>query len=104
MNPSESSAAARQTQAAPDPRIASARDSLDRWVREMIGWHFEPSTGAPFWPDFAAKAGWDPRREVTTFADLQRFGEFQDEWLRGGPVQRWIPKGLAGRPVYVFET
>ena len=31
------------------------------------------------------------------FADLQRFGEFQDEWLRGGPVQRWIPKGLDGQ-------
>ena len=29
---------------------------------------------------------------------------FEDEWLRGGPVQRWVPRGLAGKPVFVFET
>jgi len=103
MNPTESTAAAREAQVAPDPRN-DARDALDRWVRELIEWHFDPSTGAPFWLEFAANAGWDPRGEVQTFADLKRFGEFQDEWLRGGPVQRWIPKGLAGKPVFVFET
>ena len=79
-------------------------DALDRWVREVVDWHFDPVTGTPFWLEFANKAGWDPRREVRTFGDLQRFGEFQDEWLRGGPVQRWIPKGLAGKQIYVFET
>jgi hypothetical protein len=77
---------------------------LDDWVREVVDWHFDPATGSPFWLDFAAKAGWDPRREVKGFADLARFPEFQDEWLRGGPVQRWVPKGLAGKPIYVFET
>jgi phenylacetate-coenzyme A ligase PaaK-like adenylate-forming protein len=80
------------------------QDSLDRWVREVVDWHFDPATGSPFWLDFARKAGWDPRREVRQFDDLQRFGEFQDEWLRGGPVQRWVPKGLAGKPIFVFET
>src|SRR5437867_13042308 len=81
-----------------------ARARLDEWVREVVAWHFDPATGSPFWLELARTAGWDPRREVTTFADLERFGEFQDEWLRGGPVQRWIPKGLTGRPVFVFET
>src|SRR6266436_4645032 len=28
----------------------------------------------------------------------------EDEGLRGGPIQRWIPQGLKGKPVYVFET
>jgi phenylacetate-coenzyme A ligase PaaK-like adenylate-forming protein len=91
-----------------DPMLASPtgrpQDSLDRWVREVVDWHFDPATGSPFWLDFAKKAGWDPRREVRSFDDLQRFGEFQDEWLRGGPVQRWVPKGLAGKPIFVFET
>jgi len=44
------------------------------------------------------------RRRWPAHGDLARFGSFEDEWLRGGPVQRWIPKGLAGRPVCVFET
>src|SRR5882762_7515842 len=91
-----------QTRAAPSAAVpAHAHDALDAWVREVVAWHFDPDTGSPFWLDFAARAGWDPRREVTRFEDLRRFGEFQDDWLRGGPVQRWIPKGLAGRPVFV---
>ncbi len=90
--------------AAPESAVRAAREALDAQVREIVGWHFDPATGSPFWLEFAQKAGWDPRREVTGFADLGRFGEFQDEWLRGGPVTRWVPRGLAGKPVYVFET
>jgi len=82
----------------------SASQKLDVWVREVVDWHFDPATGSPFWLDFARTAGWDPRREVKGFADLARFPEFQDEWLRGGPVQRWIPKGIDGKPIFVFET
>jgi phenylacetate-coenzyme A ligase PaaK-like adenylate-forming protein len=85
-------------------RAAAARAALDSWVKELVEWHFNPETGCPFWLDFVKKAGWDPRRDVTSLDDLRRFGEFQDEWLRGGPVQRWIPRGLVGKPVFVFET
>ncbi len=85
-------------------KITAARDALDAQVREIVGWHFDPETGCPFWLDYASKLDWDPRSEIQTFADLARFGFFEDEWLRGGPVQRWIPKGYAGRPVYTFET
>ena len=85
-------------------QVDAARVALDAWVREVVDWHFDPASGSPFWLDFAAKLGWDPRKEIQGYADLQRFGEFQDEWLRGGPVQRWLPRGLAGKPVFVFET
>jgi hypothetical protein len=85
-------------------RVKAAREALDVWVREVVEWHFNPATGSPFWLDYAAKLGWDPRREIHGYDDLRKFGEFQDEWLRGGPVQRWLPKGLAGKPIFVFET
>jgi phenylacetate-coenzyme A ligase PaaK-like adenylate-forming protein len=84
--------------------VQVAREELDAWVREVVQWHFDPETGSPFWIDRAEKLGWDPRKEVRGFGDLHRFGLFEDEWLRGGPVQRWLPRGLAGKPVYVFET
>jgi phenylacetate-coenzyme A ligase PaaK-like adenylate-forming protein len=84
--------------------LTRARETLDEWVRELMQWHFSPETGAPFWLDWAAQAGWDPRREVTCYDDLGKFGPFQDEWLRGGDPRRWVPKGYAGRPVYIFET
>jgi hypothetical protein len=82
----------------------AARAALDAWTREMVEWHFSPETGCPFWLERAATLGWDPRKEIHTYADLDRFGFFEDEWLRGGPVNRWVPKAYAGRPVFVFET
>jgi phenylacetate-coenzyme A ligase PaaK-like adenylate-forming protein len=85
-------------------RASAARAALDRQVHEIVSWHFDPATGCPFWLDFAGKLGWDPRKEIKSFADLARFPTFEDEWLRGGPVQRWIPKGCAGKPTFVFET
>ncbi len=77
---------------------------LDAHVRETIEWHFNPATGCPFWLEFAQKLSWDPRKEIQCFADLRKFPPFEDEWLRGGPVRRWAPKGLAGQPMFVFET
>jgi hypothetical protein len=77
---------------------------LDAHVREIVQWHFSPETGTPFWLEFAKTLDWDPRTEVRTCQDLDRFGFFQDEWLRGGPVRRWVPKAYADRPIYTFET
>jgi phenylacetate-coenzyme A ligase PaaK-like adenylate-forming protein len=85
-------------------KTKSARETLDAWTREMTHWHFDPNTGCPFWLAYAAKLGWDPRKEIRSYADLDRFGFFQDEWLRGGPVRRWVPKAYADRPVSIFET
>ena len=85
-------------------RVAEARARLDAHTREIVAWHFDPATGCPFWLELARSLGWDPRREVQRYADLDKFPPFEDEWLRGGPVRRWVPRGLAGRPVYVFET
>jgi phenylacetate-coenzyme A ligase PaaK-like adenylate-forming protein len=85
-------------------RTEAARQRLDAHVREMVQWHFDPETGCPFWLEHARGLDFDPRDEVRCYDDLKRLGHFQDEWLRGGPVRRWIPRGLAGKPAYVFET
>jgi len=92
------------TQADTDTKVKSARETLDAWVREIVSWHFDPATGCPFWLEYAQRLGWDPRREIHTYDDLDRFGFFEDEWLRGGPVRRWVPRAYADKPVYIFET
>jgi phenylacetate-coenzyme A ligase PaaK-like adenylate-forming protein len=93
------------TATAPDASaLTKARTELDAWVRELMQWHFSPETGCPFWLQWAARAGWDPRVEVQRYDDLDKFGPFEDEWLRGGPVRRWVPKAYADRPIYTFET
>lgn len=93
----------RSSRTLPD-RIAEARSRLDAHTREIVAWHFDPSTGSPFWLDYASRLSWNPRAEIHSYADLDRFDNFEDEWLRGGDIRRWIPRGLSGRPVYVFET
>ncbi len=87
-----------------DTKVQEARKALDAHVREMVRWHFDPATGCPFWLERARELDFDPREVIQGYGDLARLGHFQDEWLRGGPVRRWVPKGLAGEPVYVFET
>ena len=85
-------------------RAAEARRALDAHVREMVAWHFSPDSGSPFWLDYAQKLSFDPREKVQRYDDLKFLGHFEDEWLRGGPIRRWVPKALAGQPISVFET
>jgi len=87
-----------------DDRVNDARDELDAHTRKIVAWHFDPETGCPFWLNYASKLDWDPREEIHSYADLRKFEPFQDEWLRGGPVRRWVPKAFADKPIYVFET
>lgn len=84
-------------------RQRQIREQLDQWTREVIAWHFDPESGTPFWLEWAAKAGWDPRREIRGYDDLVKFGHFQDEWLRSGPLRRWVPQAYAHLPLTVFE-
>lgn len=84
--------------------IAKAQAKLDAHVRDIVNWHFSPETGCPFWLEFAENLDFDPGKEIGGYADLERLGHFQDEWLRGGPVRRWVPKAYANEPIYVFET
>jgi phenylacetate-coenzyme A ligase PaaK-like adenylate-forming protein len=86
-----------------DPKIA--QEELDSHLREIIGWHFSPESGCPFWLDWAKKAGWDPRQEIKSFADvIARFPHFQDEWLRDLQPDVWVPAKFKSRPYNIFET
>jgi len=87
-----------------ESKIKEAKGKLDNHVRGIVQWHFDPETGSPFWLEFGKKLEFDPRKDIQTFEDLRKFPPFEDEWLRGGPVRRWVPKFYAHRPVYVFET
>ena len=79
-------------------------EHLNEQTLKIVHWHFSEETGSPFWLEKKSEFNFDPLKDVKSFQDLKKFPEFEDEWLRGGPVERWVPKGHAGKPTYVFET
>ena len=85
-------------------RQKAAQDQLDAHAVEIVQFHFHESTGCPFWLEKKRELKFDPLKEVKCFADIQKFPLFEDEWLRGGPVRRWVPKFYEKHPIYVFET
>ena len=87
-----------------DALVKDARAKLDAHAYEIVQWHFHDSTGCPFWLEKKAELKFDPLKEVKTFDDLKKFPLFEDEWLRGGPVRRWVPQPFADKPLFVFET
>ena len=86
-------------------KLASdAKSALDEHTVKTVHWHFSDETGSPFWLEKKSELKFDPLTEVKCFDDLKKFPLFEDDWLRGGPVRRWVPKGHANKPTYVFET
>ena len=81
-----------------------ARLALDMHLRRIVGLHFSPETGTPYWLRQASAWGFDPREEIETFSDLLRLPPFDKAALRDAPHEDWIPRHLAGRPFHVFET
>ena len=88
---------------APDEAVGRCRAMLDAHVRALVKWHFSEETGSPFWLEKKASYDFDPLA-IEGFDGLKQFPPFEDDWLRGGPVRRWLPKGLEGKPLFVFET
>ena len=87
-----------------EQRITEARKRLDEHTVATVQKHFHPDRGAPFWIEKAKTYSFNPLTDVKCFDDLKKFPLFEDDWLRGGPVDRFLPKSLHGEPRYVFET
>jgi hypothetical protein len=77
------------------PEVAAAgkqaREQLDAHTYDMVQWHFHDSTGCPFWLEYKQQLKFDPLKEIKNYEDLKKFESCKDEWLRGGPVRRWVP-------------
>ncbi|WP_202818862.1 phenazine biosynthesis protein [Actinosynnema sp. ALI-1.44] len=67
-----------------------------------MAWHFDPTTGSPFWLRKRDELGFDPN-EIDTVADLTGFPDVSDE-LRSVPVQDLVPRGMAGTVFRVYES
>jgi phenylacetate-coenzyme A ligase PaaK-like adenylate-forming protein len=77
----------------------------DTFIPAAMEWHFNPSTGSPFWLERAASLEFDPRTDVKTFDDLALFPNVTNE-LRDVRAEDLIPRGYGANPqvVGVFES
>ena len=85
-------------------RARQAGEELDAHTRDIVQWHFGADTGSRFWLEKKNELDFDPLTDINGFDDLRKFPLFEDDWLRGGPVRRWVPQQLQEMPIYVFET
>src|SRR4051794_2089629 len=79
-----------------EQRIQGARKKLDEQTVRAVQLHFHPEHGAPFWLEQARTYNFNPLKDVKCFDDLKKFPLFEDDWLRGGPVTRFLPKKWHG--------
>tara|TARA_R100000789_G_scaffold5061_2_gene8902 strand:+ start:10005 stop:11153 length:1149 start_codon:yes stop_codon:yes gene_type:complete len=84
--------------------VQNAKKTLDQKVVDTVQLHFHPEQGAPFWLEKAKTYDFDPLKDVNCFDDLKKFPLFEDDWLRGGPVRRFLPQKWWDKPTYTFET
>jgi hypothetical protein len=88
-----------------DPLLGHMLDQdLDAWTRRVVGRHFHPETGSPYWLKRAASLSFDPR-DLTRYAELVAFGPFPLADLRtldpADLVPMAVPRPVAGR---VFDS
>jgi hypothetical protein len=76
--------------------VRRAAEERDAHLRDVIGWHFSPETGCPFWLEQKERLGFDPREKVKGLDDLvECFPNFDgDTHLRQVPADRWMPRGF----------
>ncbi|MFD5164244.1 phenazine biosynthesis protein [Streptomyces hawaiiensis] len=72
-------------------------------LRAVLDWHFDDSTGSPFWLRKKATLDFDPRTDITSVDDLRRFPDVSGELTRVR-VDELIPAGSRGRPYGVYES
>jgi hypothetical protein len=84
---------------------SSPVDDPQAYLRAAIAWHFGEETGSAFWLRAAKSLGFDPLRDVNTFADLRLFPNLLSE-LRTEPVEDLIPRGYGSpSPIpQIFES
>ncbi|MBK8267234.1 MAG: hypothetical protein IPK83_02570 [Planctomycetes bacterium] len=77
---------------------SSAIAGLSERLAQIIKIHFDPQSGTPYWTEFAARLGFDPRERIKSIDDLACFGLMDRSILLGRPISDFIPKSLAIHP------
>lgn len=65
---------------------------VDKWMRRVIGIHFDPVAGSPYWLRKEKELGINARMDISSLDDLHILGPMEEEDLRQYPLEYFIPK------------
>ena len=78
--------------------------NFQQHLADVMNWHFSPDTGSPFWLEMRSQLGFDPVKDIHSFADLSLFPDVS-RLLRDVAIEDLQPKGLAKTPLAgIFES
>ena len=75
-----------------------SRGTFSSRLAEVLGIHFDPEHGSPYWIEIARRLGFDPRTRVQTIEELDCFGFMDQHALRSRPLLDFVPRRVASRP------
>ena len=70
----------------------SLYDRINARLGHVIGIHFDPDLGTPYWLDRASALGCDPRKEIRSVDDLAILGQMNQDELAERPLLDYIPR------------
>lgn len=76
----------------------------DEHLREILALHFHPQHGAPYWLERQRALGFSVVERIRGMDDLPLLGPMDQDALRRYPVEAFIPRKFAGRPIICAET
>jgi thienamycin biosynthesis protein ThnN len=77
----------------PTQTIAAIDDRLTR----VLGIHFDPEGGSPYWLEREATLGFDVCVEIRSVSDLPKLGPMDEMALATRPIEDFIPRSLVHR-------
>lgn len=79
--------------------------NTDERLRHVLGIHFDPNWGTPYWLEREAALGVDVLRDIKTGEDLAVLGPMDQAALACRPVEHFVPKRFhEERQIYLAET
>jgi thienamycin biosynthesis protein ThnN len=76
---------------------ASTIDRVDNRLARILGIHFDPQGGAPYWLEREAELGIDAHAQIRSVSDLPHLGSMDETALAIRPIEDFIPKSLLHR-------
>ncbi len=75
-------------------QVTTATDAITARLQRVVGLHFDPDGGSPYWIEKAKQLGIDADKQIRCIEDLALLGPMDENALSDRPIEDFIPKSL----------